>query len=163
MCVCVCVSGWSVADPPELFCTHRCGHTWDSGGFILFWISVKANPRWKESVRNAASSCSRLAGSFQTCWILFFICLKACFRRWSVRRRQFFYECCMRWAFFFFFKQGFFFLKHLTMQALSWRFGLLLGTLNGGMEKIIHRNVWGALKPRAPHEQPMGERGRAAG
>ncbi|GAA6099480.1 uncharacterized [Tachysurus ichikawai] len=39
----------------------------------------------------------------------------------------------------------------------------LHSTLNGGMEKIIHRNVWGALKPRAPRERPMRERGRAVG
>ncbi|KAA0719633.1 hypothetical protein E1301_Tti019888 [Triplophysa tibetana] len=39
----------------------------------------------------------------------------------------------------------------------------LLAAASRGMEKIIRRNVWGALKQNAPRNRPMGERGRVAG
>lgn len=34
----------------------------------------------------------------------------------------------------------------------------VLTELSRGMEKIIHRNVWGALKRSGPRDWPMGER-----
>lgn len=39
----------------------------------------------------------------------------------------------------------------------------LLAAASRGMEKIIHRNVWGALKRSAPRDRPMGELNRVAG
>lgn len=42
-------------------------------------------------------------------------------------------------------------------------FWALLAAASRGMEKIIHRNVWGALKRSAPRDRPMGELDRVAG
>lgn len=132
----------------------------DSGfsGFILFGLFKKTNSYWKETVRTVVYSAC-IFWNNQLFYVFFF------FLRESHDGKSFFpffgnvvYEVREKESI----KERRHWKQNLLKRPSQYRpcavIWSVLTELSRGMEKIIRRNVWGALKWRGPRDWPMGEK-----